>query len=120
MVTLPLLLAVENEIDTFRALIEAGANLNIKNNDGKSAIELTIRGNTYHLELLEAGALESESYGKRFPAPPNAQEGALSCRTKCFNGDCFRTYSDGKKVRFQADRIYNAFTQQWEWDSGTC
>lgn len=55
-----------------------------------------------------------------FPTAPAARPGVVTCSTKCINGDCYRTYDDGRQVRFQAKRVYNALTSQWEWDSGSC
>lgn len=43
-----------------------------------------------------------------------------TCNTRCSNGDCYRTYSDGKKVHFQAKQKFNPFNNQFEWDSGQC
>ena len=55
-----------------------------------------------------------------WPARPAAKPGHLTCNTNCRNGDCYRTYSSGKKVRFQAQQKWNPFTSQFEWDSGGC
>ena len=55
-----------------------------------------------------------------FPVRPVAQAGRTSCNTRCNNGSCYRTYDNGRQVRFQAKHKYNAFTSQWEWDSGSC
>jgi TPR repeat protein len=56
----------------------------------------------------------------KYPDPPAHQRGVITCRTNCWNGDCYRTYSDGTKKHFQAPRKYNPFTSQFEWDSGGC
>jgi hypothetical protein len=55
-----------------------------------------------------------------FPPAPAPKQGYVTCRTSCQNGDCYRTYSDGRQVRFQAQRKLNPFTNQWEFDSGGC
>ena len=55
-----------------------------------------------------------------WPARPAAKPGHLTCNTNCRNGDCYRTYSSGKKVHFQAQQKWNPFTSQFEWDSGGC
>ncbi|KXI22392.1 tetratricopeptide repeat protein [Photobacterium sanguinicancri] len=55
-----------------------------------------------------------------YPAKPRAKSGFVTCNTKCTNGNCYRTYSDGRKVHFQAKQKWNAFTSQFEWDSGGC
>lgn len=54
-----------------------------------------------------------------FPARPEKKPGVVSCNTKCFNGDCYRTYDDGRQVRIQATRRMNGFGE-WEWDAGGC
>lgn len=63
---------------------------------------------------------QNTSSNSRFPAAPPAQNGYVTCRTNCTNGDCYRTYSDGKQVHFQAERKFNPVTSQFEWDSGGC
>lgn len=40
--------------------------------------------------------------------------------TNCRNGDCYRTYADGRRVRFQARQTWNTFNNQLEWDAGGC
>jgi hypothetical protein len=55
-----------------------------------------------------------------FPARPAAVPGSTTCNTRCVNGDCYRTYGDGRKRHFQAQHKFNPFTNQWEWDSGNC
>ena len=55
-----------------------------------------------------------------FPERPAQREGMLSCNTRCVNAACWRTYDDGKKIKFRAQRKYNASTRQWELDSGGC
>lgn len=56
----------------------------------------------------------------KYPAAPAHQKGVITCRTNCWNGDCYRTYSDGTKKHFQAPRRYNPMSGQFEWDSGGC
>ena len=55
-----------------------------------------------------------------FPAIPVTKLGYITCNTRCVNGDCYRTYSDGSQMHFQAVQRFNALTRQWEWDSGSC
>ena len=43
----------------------------------------------------------------------------VSCNNQCVNGDCIRTFPDGRKERWQAPRTYNSFTRNWEWDTTT-
>jgi TPR repeat protein len=55
-----------------------------------------------------------------YPAAPPKRPGVVSCRTNCNNGQCYRTYDDGKQVHFQAEHRYNPMTNEWEWDAGSC
>ena len=55
-----------------------------------------------------------------FPARPAKRPGVVTCNTNCLNGDCRRTYDDGRKVRFQAQRKFNPLTSNWEFDSSGC
>lgn len=43
----------------------------------------------------------------------------LTCNNQCVNGDCIRTFPDGRKERWQAPRVYNPSTRNWEWDINT-
>lgn len=70
-----------------------------------------------NLNLLAQAGKQSSS---PFPATPPARPGYVTCNTQCNNGDCFRTYSDGRQVRFQAEQKWNPFKNQFEWDSGSC
>ncbi|MFT4178561.1 MAG: hypothetical protein QM612_03745 [Thermomonas sp.] len=55
-----------------------------------------------------------------WPAKPAPRPGYTTCNTNCRNGDCYRVYSNGKRVRFQAQQKWNPLTNQFEWDSGGC
>lgn len=55
-----------------------------------------------------------------FPARPTKISGQVSCNTRCVNSTCWRTYDDGRQVKFQAQSKFNPFTGQFEWDSGNC
>jgi hypothetical protein len=55
-----------------------------------------------------------------YPAPPAKRLGVVSCNSKCINGDCYRTYDDGRKVHFQAKQKWDPFENRFDWDSGSC
>jgi TPR repeat protein len=55
-----------------------------------------------------------------YPTAPAKRPGVVSCNTRCVNGDCWRTYDGGRKVRFRATQKINPLTSQFEWDSGSC
>ncbi len=65
-------------------------------------------------------ARQAADHEGQFPSRPKAKPGLVTCNTRCTNGDCFRTYGDGRKVRFQAQQKWNPFNNQFEWDSGSC
>lgn len=60
------------------------------------------------------------STGNLFPTRPRATPGRTTCNTKCVNGDCYRTYDDGRRVRFAARQKWNSSSNQFDWDSGGC
>jgi len=64
--------------------------------------------------------LQAEQASSRFPARPQARAGVTTCNTQCANSDCYRTYDDGRQVRFQAQQKWNAMSNQFEWDAGSC
>src|SRR5690606_28738287 len=55
-----------------------------------------------------------------FPARPAPRAGHVTCNTRCINADCYRTYSDGRQVRFQARQIWDPFSNSFKFDSGSC
>ena len=55
-----------------------------------------------------------------YPPRPQAQAGMTTCRTNCNNGDCYRTYADGRKKHFQAPQKWNSLNNRFEFDPGTC
>ena len=55
-----------------------------------------------------------------YPARPAKQPGVVRCNTRCNNADCWRTYDDDQKVRFQAKRVFDGFSGEWKFDSGSC
>lgn len=99
--------------------------------DGDTLYSLKKAGNWYQVYYTEghtlgyvAAPLVRESQPKRqqsaspYPSRPAQKAGYVTCNTKCFNGDCYRTYSDGEQIRFQAKRVYEF--GEWKWDSGGC
>lgn len=74
------------------------------------------------ISLLKRGdaARSSGVPSASFPPIPATRQGVTSCSTRCNNGQCLRTYDDGRHVEFRAQHNFNAFTNEWEWDSGTC
>lgn len=52
-------------------------------------------------------------------AARTAQYNNVSCTNHCVNGDCIRTFSDGRKERWQAPRVYDPISRNWKWDTST-
>lgn len=55
-----------------------------------------------------------------FPPRPAKVPSRVSCNTRCINADCWRTYDDGRKVKFRARQKWNPFDNRFEWDAGPC
>lgn len=55
-----------------------------------------------------------------WPARPAKVSGQVRCNTRCVNADCWRTYDDGRKVKFRAKQKWDAFDNRFVWDSGSC
>lgn len=68
----------------------------------------------------EAVETSKETALTPWPPRPAREANVTRCNTRCLNGDCYRTYSDGRKVRFQAKQEWNPFDNKFEWDSGGC
>lgn len=47
------------------------------------------------------------------------QKRTVTCQNNCYNGNCVRTFSDGRKERWQAPQKLNPFTNMWEFDTLT-
>lgn len=100
-----------------KLLIDAKASLEITNHQGRTPFALALANNRRPVQdvLLRHGAEDT-----RYPARPQARPGYTTCNTRCNNGDCYRTYSDGRKLHFQAQQRYNPSSGSWEYDSGSC
>lgn len=55
-----------------------------------------------------------------YPSKPAKRPGVTSCNTNCNNGDCYRTYDNGKQKHFQISPTYNPLNSQWEYNPGPC
>lgn len=58
-----------------------------------------------------------ETNKKQTPEPVSRQ---VSCTNQCINGNCLRTFPNGKTERWQAPRTYNSLSGNWEWDTSSC
>ncbi|MCK0165895.1 ankyrin repeat domain-containing protein [Marinobacter sp. S6332] len=119
---------INNRQGVAKVLLKNGARTDIKNKFGRTAEEEAIRADNYRIvplirEFQPKQAANTSATKKRtslYPSAPAPRAGYTTCNTRCSNGDCYRTYSDGRKTRFQAERKYNPFSSQWEYDSGSC
>lgn len=50
----------------------------------------------------------------------STQQNSVSCSNQCVNGNCLRTFSDGRQERWQAPRKYNPLSGDWEWETNSC
>ena len=120
----PLMLAAYvGSYDVAKMLIQAGADTEAVNwKDGqRSALDYAVQRKNYDIaDLLRRYHAVSGLEQSRYPAAPAPRRGYVTCNTHCMNGDCYRTYSNGRKVHFQARRKYNPLSGQFEWDTGGC
>lgn len=72
------------------------------------------------VEPLGDGIAKPQTAPDPYPARPAKRRGVVSCNTRCVNADCWRTYDDGKKVRFTAKRRWDSLKNEFVWDSGSC
>lgn len=73
--------------------------------------------------LLTPVAQEHESSAGSddgWPARPAKRPGVVSCNTKCFNGDCRRTYDDGRHAHFQVPPSTDPFTGEMKFEAPGC
>lgn len=81
----------------------------------------TARRTAIPTALADARTEAAKSQGAGpYPAAPPKRAGVVSCSTNCRNGDCYRTYDDGRRVRFQANQRWNQLENRFDWDSGSC
>ena len=106
-----------------KILVEAGAELSAINwiDKKKSALDYAVQKGNYSIaDLIRNNNGGSGLEESKYPARPAKRNGQVTCNTRCNNADCYRTYSDGRKLRIQAQSKYNALSNQWEYDSGSC
>jgi len=117
----PLMVAARNgKPKVAAALIKAKAGINLVNENHSALDFAEMWGHAeVALALRNAGA-KSGLQQAQYPEAPAARPGVVTCNTRCINGDCYRTYANGRKVHFQAEQRYNPSSGQWEWDSGGC
>lgn len=53
-------------------------------------------------------------------ARPAATNGRLTCSNRCVNGNCVRTFPNGRSERWQAQQVFDPFTNNWKWETSSC
>lgn len=48
-----------------------------------------------------------------------ASKNTVSCSNQCRNGDCVRTFANGRKEHWTAPRVFDPITRDWKWDITT-
>lgn len=118
----PLTLAVVNgRSEVVQALLKHKPNKQVVDNKGYTALDYALDNKNWAVAGLLQGISAREAYEESlYPVKPAARAGYTTCNTRCFNGDCYRTYADGRKEHFQAQQKYNPISGNWEYDSGSC
>lgn len=70
------------------------------------------------MDELEAIRKAQNQAPKQTPVALNARQ-SVTCHNDCVNGNCVRTFSDGRKERWQAPQKFNPFTNMFEFDTMT-
>jgi TPR repeat protein len=55
-----------------------------------------------------------------WPAKPAHRPGVTSCNTQCMNGDCLRTYDDGRHVHLHVSPSIDPFTNEMKFETPPC
>lgn len=89
--------------------------------EGRTNLVSFAGASDYWFEVAaQMGYRERSNTRSPFPARPERVPGTITCNTLCNNGDCYRTYSDGRQVRLRARPVYDAAGNRWAWDPGSC
>lgn len=49
----------------------------------------------------------------KYPPVPAAKPGVTTCTSRCMNGNCFVSYSNGNRKQVQLQRQFNAIKNEW-------
>lgn len=73
------------------------------------------------LETLPKEAVETQkSLDDEIRSCLNEYKNGTMKTTFCNNGDCYRTYDNGKQKHFQVSPTYDPINSQWKYDAGSC
>lgn len=103
------------EIETAQTLTR-----NMQTNGISKAISLYLKNQPKSTSKKSVSEATPKASSSSYPERPAKIPGKTSCNTRCFNGDCYRTYDNGKQKHFQVSPTYNPLNSQWEFDAGPC
>lgn len=106
-----------------RAEIEAGQALTrelARPGNFANALDAYLARAAKKVERRSAQEKPQSSASGPYPPRPEKVPGRVSCNTHCINADCWRTYDDGRKVKFRAQQKWNPLNNRFEWDAGPC
>lgn len=72
------------------------------------------------LVLQAKGAKVAKAAAPKTVRSTTNQVNSATCTNSCVNGSCVREFPDGRKEKFQAQRVYNPFKNDWEWKAEGC
>jgi hypothetical protein len=76
---------------------------------------------TVYAKTLTAQQEQQEARSARNVELVSTQERrVVSCHNQCMNGDCIRTFPNGRKERWQAPRVYDSMSGDWKWETNSC
>lgn len=61
-----------------------------------------------------------KQFNRSWPEKPAHQVGFTNCNTQCNNGDCMRTYDDGRHVRLNLSPSIDPFTGEMKFNPPPC
>lgn len=76
-------------------------------------------------DMKRVAAVEKRLMAASQPAPQQTavrsnQRNNVTCTNHCTNGDCIRTFPDGRKERWRAPRVYDPISGNWTWETNSC
>lgn len=57
------------------------------------------------------------SRSQKYPA---ASTNHVTCKNRCVNGSCIRTFPNGKTERWNAPRVFDPISGDWKWETSSC
>lgn len=113
--------------DSYSQLLADGSDMSLENGvTYPSAAEVQKKVAKFDADAARVAAAEAKKAAAeakkaeaRQVASTTRSTNRVTCQNECYNGNCIRTFPDGRKERWQAPRKYDPFTQNWGWDTTT-